>query len=147
MDDRPPYPVKGRVRWVLERLWKVEGIWCMVVMGPVGYRLAYIRLPDGHPWIEVHTADGGWQLTGMPGAHGGINFHGEYPADQLENGDGVPDGYWLGWDYGHAFDNPEPGYWESATGHPYPVDGHHWTLAEVAADCTVAAATAAQAAT
>lgn len=120
------------LHWHLERLWRTgapryDGAWGMVVLNAMGFRCGYVHLPDGHPWMGLDPAN-------VPAdAHGGINFAGAYPADQLDNGDGVPPGWWIGFDCGHYGDAPEPEVW------PHPEeyallwgDGHIWTTDEVA---------------
>lgn len=55
--------------------------------------LAYVRLPEGHPWAV--SADG----DGDPDCHGGVTYVGR---------DDEAHGWWKGWDYGHGFDEPDP---------------------------------------
>lgn len=124
-------PAEPRDRFTLERLWQTRaGPWAMIVLNPVGFRHAYVRLPEGTSVEDARL---------IP-VHGGQNFGGPYPAGQLENGDGVPDGDWIGWDFGHFQDLPEKDRWLHATGGvPWPVRGdatfHLWTTDEVAAEC------------
>lgn len=125
-DLRHREPIHLHSRPKIERLWRTgapnhDGPWGLVTLNPVGFRCGYVHAPD-------------WQgTTDRLSAHGGITFVGDFGPDDFDNGDGVPDGVWLGFDCAHAGDAPEPGYWEAATGHAYPMPGHVWQHEEVVA--------------
>lgn len=140
--DRPVVVMEGLARefgrpWHLERLWvtgkplRQDGPLGMVVLAPSGFRNGYVRLPEGHPWIGLDI----WDEPPVVVVHGGLTFSGLYPAEQLDPPTDIPEGpWWIGFDCGHAFDNPEPGYWDAVLGFPYPIQGGHvWTTDEVAA--------------
>jgi hypothetical protein len=64
-----------------------------------GYRCGYVRLPAGHAW---HGKD--YEALHVD-VHGGLSF--SEPDTHCGKG-GPDDAWWLGFDCGHAFDQPDP---------------------------------------
>lgn len=55
--------------------------------------LAYVRLPAGHPWNNWRSEEPEIEC------HGGITWHADDDAGH---------GEWVGWDYAHSWDLPDP---------------------------------------
>jgi len=128
-------PARSLFRFV--RVWQHRGIYCLIIRNPMGFLCAYVLVPEGHPWHGIEPDD----LQ----PHGGWTFKGEYPVEQLpDRHDGIPQGWWLGWDYGHGWDAPDPDIYRARFGEDWPAfggeAGHVWTLAEVETETTAVAA-------
>lgn len=63
------------------------------------YRCGYVRIPAGHPWHGKDEGDIDVRV------HGGLTF-GEPDVD-CDKG-GPDDAYWIGMDFAHAWDLPDP---------------------------------------
>lgn len=185
MDERPR----------MCRLWRVKGLWCLVLDTGTGHHCGYVQIPEDHPWYGVYyngkTAEErelgkAWMFAvaadskareaagdpdhflnalnahpspnreiayeetveGMVSVHGGITFS-ELTnfAQVLDQGDGIPEGWWIGFDCAHAGDAPSPLWleamrrsdepWErerAAIHDRYPTGEHYWTLDETATE-------------
>lgn len=64
----------------------------VIGVNPLGYRVAYVLVDRNHPYFDT---DEGYKIN----CHGGVTFS---EVDEELNG------RWYGWDYGHAFDAPDP---------------------------------------
>jgi hypothetical protein len=133
--------VVARVR--LERLWRHYDLWCLVILTDLGHRCGYVGVPPGHPANAQFYDD-------VPvDVHGGLTWAGpnaEFWNRALENSDGVPDLWYLGFDCGHAWDAPDlaaardlmdPRYYALRSESPFTdLDrgGHVWTTEEVVAE-------------
>lgn len=72
-----------------------------VAAGRAGYRCGYVRVPAGHPW---HGLDG--EATGaVVDVANGLDY--AEPDTQCGKG-GPDDAWWLGFEYRHLFDAPDP---------------------------------------
>lgn len=89
-----------------------------------------------------------------------VDIHGGWTFAELNpkwdnwhlDGDGIPEGMWFGFDTGHYMDHPDhallqelnPAYYEthmeSDANYPAIADGHAWTLDDIVAELTRAAA-------
>jgi hypothetical protein len=117
-----------------ERLWVHRGLFCLAVgWYELGTRCGYVMVPTDHPWHGVDKSDPvkgrdvssdpvvmedldiialmamgeDWltSLAAQVNVHGGLTFSDERDwNEQLENHDGIPVGWWLGFDAGHAWD-------------------------------------------
>lgn len=130
----PASPRFGR----LERLWRRAEVWCATVVAYAGHRNGYVLVPEGHPWH-------GTEPDGVD-VHGGLTFaERRTPADwertlDAEAGDGIPGGWWIGFDCMHFRDargsslmNPtHRAFYERF---PDPaLGGHLWTADEVVSE-------------
>lgn len=85
-----------------------------------GHPNAYIKIPEHHPFFKKTYSeidDGGV-------VHYGFTFSGE----NLNRVYGLEDGWYLGWDYGHATD-----YINSSYSARYP--GRRWTTEDITSEC------------
>lgn len=64
-----------------------------------GFRCGYVRMPPGHPWHGMGYDDVEADV------HGSLTFA---RADVGCDAGGPDDGWWLGFDCGHAGDAPDP---------------------------------------
>lgn len=120
------------------KLGEFRGIEYIYMKGPIGNPVAYIRIPDDHPWnkmvditreIENYKGKKVTYHTGYDeiplDVHGGLTF-----ARRITEGDEWPQGFtpgaWVGWDYSHAGD------WM-----PYHSadSGRKWDMEEVEMEC------------
>jgi hypothetical protein len=62
-----------------------------------------VRLPEGHPWTGLRYDDDRIVLC----VHGGLTFRESVKAGSRweKSPQGFGPGYWIGWDYAHAFDD------------------------------------------
>lgn len=81
---------------------------------------AYIRIPEGHPYYGKDYTE----IDDKGIVHCGFTFSGK----NLHRDYGLPDGWYLGWDYGHIGDYAA--YHVGCT-----LDGHRWTVSEITAEC------------
>lgn len=68
----------------------------------LGFPLAYIRIPEEHPWYKIDDYDK-MDLD----VHGGCTFMAmidKSDAEKQLSEQGFTAGKWIGWDYGHAGD-------------------------------------------
>jgi hypothetical protein len=119
-------PVKP---YKIEREWKSKGLSCVVTLPREhGHRCGYVRVPPGHP---AHGKDYDTEPTVDLLVHGGPTFTQIEPCTEHEDGQG----WWIGFDCGHAFDKyDEPGY-EPTEFSLLHVGDHYWTEDEVATEC------------
>jgi hypothetical protein len=69
----------------------------LVVNNDFGYHCGYVKILPGHPWHGKDYDD----LLGDVQVHGGLTFAAaDVPCDAA----GADNGWWLGFDYMHAFD-------------------------------------------
>src|SRR4051812_7944035 len=66
-----------------------------VIRNPIGFRCGYVKVAPGHPWHGVAAGELECEV------HGGLTF-GE--RDVPCGAAGADDGYWIGFDCGHARD-------------------------------------------
>lgn len=70
-----------------------------VLVGPLGFRCGYVRIPVGHPWHGKHydkiNAD----------VHGGLTYSGD---GGFKPGPDDDPQWWIGFDCGHAGDAADP---------------------------------------
>lgn len=81
---------------------------------------AYIRIPESHP----HYGKDYTEIDDKGIVHCGFTFSGK----NLNKKYGLPDGWYLGWDYGHIGD-----YADYHVG--CKLDGRRWTVSEITAEC------------
>lgn len=90
------------------RIWKAHGRYCVAAENGLGFYIAYVMLEPEHPWYGKHYN----QLPDID-VHGGLTYanHRDWkPEDFWQDApDGIPEGWYIGFDTGHAFDNPIPG--------------------------------------
>ena len=79
---------------MIERKWEHEGMTCCIRHGVFGAPCGYVRVPEGHPLFGAGIDKA--EASGIA-AYGGITFAGELRDPNV-------DGWWLGFDMGHAFD-------------------------------------------
>jgi hypothetical protein len=93
----------------IHRVWRVGDHWCVVADNGMAFYLGYVSVPEGHPW---HGQD--WGHIDAD-AHGGITYSGERDENwpPFESDDGVPGGYFVGFDCGHFCCTPLPGSYMS----------------------------------
>lgn len=138
-----PNDVEYRSR--VERVWSIGSTFGLVVLTPLGFRNGYVRVPEDHPWYgrDYDLIDDQVEV------HGGLTFAGELSPDTYAarggSLDGIPDGWYVGFDCAHAWDAPEPEVYRRALGPAYDRlesslgrapwgTGHVWTTVEVAAE-------------
>lgn len=126
----------------VEREWKHLDLSCAVVQAcEAGHRCGYVRVPPGHP---AHGRERGELDLRV---HGGVNFSETEPCEH-EDGQG----WWFGFDCGHAHDrmyDPDavletlsPSVQEIIgllNRFSFHTEGHYWTQAEVEAECEMLA--------
>jgi hypothetical protein len=81
---------------------------------------AYIRIPEGHPYYKKDYR----RIEDRGIVHWGFTFSGK----NLHRENGLPDGWYLGWDYAHLGD-----YTDYRDG--YTLDGRRWTVEAIATEC------------
>jgi hypothetical protein len=100
------------------RIWRVGEHWCVVGDNGIGFYVGYVSVPEGHPWYEQGYDDI------AADAHGGLtfaDFRDDAAWDRWEGHDGVPPGFYVGFDCGHYCCSPIPGSYMS----------EHWPTGEV----------------
>jgi len=126
----------------IEREWIHAGLRCAVTQArEAEHRCGYVRVPPGHP---LYGAEYGADSVDSLRAHGGVNFSGIEPCTEHEDGQG----WWFGFDCGHAWDakfdpNVDPETLPPYAREVYDIyarcnmlhDGHYWTEVEVVAEC------------
>lgn len=82
---------------IIERIWNFNGFDCVAALNEqMGVRVGYVRIPEDHQWYGLDYDD-------IPcEAHGGLTFSNFHPG--IEWAVEIPDGYWIGFDCGHAWD-------------------------------------------
>jgi hypothetical protein len=112
----------------IHRIWRVGEHWCVVADNGMAFYLGYVSVPEGHPWY-------GQPYDDIPAdAHGGLTFSDTRGWESFEGADdGVPDGWYVGFDFGHFCDKPIIGspmekYWIRPPGGFI----HAWTVESVA---------------
>ena len=96
---------------------------------PAGFLNGYVQIPEDHPLYRRPRAELELDFPEQ------LTYADDYPAEQLENGDGVPPGWWIGFDHAHGWDIPDPDRWAQVSGGmPWPggYNGHRYTAEEVA---------------
>lgn len=84
------------------RVWRIGEHWCIVATNGIGFYLGYVSLPDNHPWFEL-------ELDDIPAdAHGGLTWAKTRTWEEFD-GDGAPEGMYIGFDCAHFCDSPIPG--------------------------------------
>lgn len=81
---------------------------------------AYIRIPEGHPYYGKDYTE----IDDKGIVHYGFTFS----EENLNKKYDLPDGWYLGWDYGHIGDYTD--YHVGCT-----LDGRRWTVSEITAEC------------
>ena len=135
----------------IEKEWVYRGLHCAVTLArEAEHRCGYVRVPPGHPYYGAEFGSDGLEHLH---AHGGVNFAELEPCTEHPDGQG----WWFGFDCGHAFDlrydpnvdletlSPEARrmfeFMREKT--PTILHGfggeHYWTLPEVVAECQVLA--------
>lgn len=75
-----------------------------ITKNSMGYRCGYVKVLPGHPWFGSEIHCGADHLDHVK-VHGGITFS----EPDLKCGKGGADnGWWVGFDCGHAWDLPDP---------------------------------------
>ncbi len=81
-----------------------------VVANRMGFRCGYVKVEPGHPWhgqeaenVETYAADSDGDR--WPDVHGGLTFS---APDTPCEADGPDNGWWVGFDCGHAGDGHDP---------------------------------------
>jgi len=108
-----PPPEKTKKRWTS------HGFECAVAMGTVAI-CGYIKLPADHPYYGL------WHHDISLDVHYGLTFSCK-----------AVDGWWIGWDYGHAGD--WIGFSYAECGIEYEVPGKIWTVEDVTVEVEAAA--------
>jgi hypothetical protein len=93
-------------RGTVHRVWRVGEHWCVVASNAMGFYLGYVSVPEGHPWRE-HDYDE--PPLSEVDAHGGITFADDRDWSEFDSDDGVPPGFFVGFDCGHFCCAPIPG--------------------------------------
>lgn len=93
-------PVDWEPGLVVESAFVQDGHFCIVAHQPLGFRLAYVHIPDDHPFRDTYVGD-------VLRVHGGVTYEDLDDRLYVVNGDGVPAGHWVGWDYAHHGDAPD----------------------------------------
>lgn len=68
----------------------------VVAHNGLGYRVGYVKIPEGHPWFAVHYDDIDAQV------HGGLTYSAYGYCE--ETGGAKRDEWWIGFDCAHAGD-------------------------------------------
>lgn len=114
----------------------------IVTTGNAGFRCGYVKVEPRHPWYGVEYMDVDAEV------HGGLTFS---EPDVNCGKDGPDNGYWVGFDCGHAGDAKDPSiedrtqnfdiidsmWMEFACGitQDYPMGSKIWTTEDVVAEC------------
>lgn len=80
---------------------------------------AYVRIPKGHPYYEKDYGE----IDSKCMVHGGFTFSGE----DLDKRYRLPEGWYLGWDYGHRYD--------FINLHGRHLNGVKWMVEDIERDC------------
>ena len=90
----------------IHRVFRVGQHWCVVADNGLAFYVGYVSIPKDHPWHGLHY-DTVHELYDVD-VHGGLTF-----ADERDwvgwGGDGAPAGWYVGFDFGHAWDAPIAG--------------------------------------
>jgi hypothetical protein len=117
----------------IHRIWRVGEHWCVVGDNGMAFYLGYVSVPEDHPWhgkgYDDIDAD----------AHGGLTFanHRDENWPPFISDDGVPPGYFVGFDCGHFCCSPIPGSYMAEHWPTYQVGlGIHepWDIERVVAE-------------
>lgn len=92
----------------IHRVFTVGEHTCVVGENGLSFYIAYVFIPESHPWHGLHydTIEELYE----PEAHGGLTFSDERDFNSWDGvGDGAPVGWYVGMDFGHAWDAPIEG--------------------------------------
>lgn len=80
---------------------------------------AYIKIPKSHPYYKKDYRE----IDNKYLVHGGFTFSGK----DLDNRYGLPEGWYLGWDYAHSMD------FINLPSHQ--LNGFRWTIKDIEKEC------------
>lgn len=94
----------------------------------IGHYVAYVRLPDNHPYSGKHDYDD-YSID----VHGGLTFMQIIEKNDDRGWQGFTNGTWIGWDYAH-FGDALPLMHKLENSALQKLGGRIWTIDEIYMD-------------